>query len=213
MKKIYLLTSLAFFCCLLCVAQQEMHVADTTVVAQRSAVPGDDSVFTGVSAEVKDPGKVFLQWNVSHVSEGDYFIIERSGDGSSYETIGALRREGNGDHYELTDIAPPNGTDLYRIRYNGQDGHLIYSKTMQVSLSGAVDFKFYPNPADKLLIIRTAHFVNIQVVDATGVVRLARRLPAGIQVINISSLEKGVYILRVADKESNRIISNQLLKN
>ncbi len=174
---------------------------------------GNDSVFSEVSAVVKDPGKVFLQWKVNVGSEGDYFIVERSADGSNYETIGALRREGNEDHFELTDIAPPNGTDLYRIRYSSQDGHLVYSKTMQVSLSGAVDFKFYPNPADKLLIIRTAHLVDIQIVDANGVVRLVRHLPSGIQIINISSLEKGVYILRVADKESNRVISNQLLKN
>jgi hypothetical protein len=218
MKKFFLLTSLAFSCCLLCVAQQEGHVADSavggpTVVAQNVAIAGDDSVFSNLSALVKDPGKVFLEWNVRHVSDGDYFIIERSQDGGSFETIGALRREGNGNHYELTDIAPPNGTDLYRIVYSSPGGHLVYSKTAQVSLSGAVDFKFYPNPVDKLLIIRTAHFVDIQIVDATGFVRLARHLPAGIQVINISSLEKGVYVLRVADKESNRIISSQLIKN
>ncbi len=213
MKKFFLLTSLAFSCCLLCVAQQELHTTDTSVDKQQAGVGGDGSVFTNFSVEVKDPNKVSLQWNVVHVSEGDYFVIERSADGNSYETIGALRKEGDSDHYELMDNAPPDGTDLYRIRYTSQDGHLSYSKTMQVSLSGLVDFKFYPNPADKLLIIRTAHIVDIQVVDATGLVRLARRLPSGIQVINISSLEKGVYVLRVADKESNRIISNQLLKN
>lgn len=210
-------------------AQQDEHIADSAVVAlKKSGLPagghpadgspaggsgGNDSVFSEASAMVKDPGKVFLQWKVSVGSEGDYFIVERSGDGSAYETIGALRREGNDDHFELVDSAPPNGIDIYRIRYSSQDGHLVYSKTMQVSLSGAVDFKFYPNPADKLLIIRTAHLVDIQIVDATGVVRLVRHLPAGIQIINISSLEKGVYILRVADKESNRVISNQLLKN
>jgi Secretion system C-terminal sorting domain len=213
MKKFFLLTSLAFSCCFLCVAQQELHTNDSAVDKQQAAVGGDGSAFTNFSVEVKESNKVSLQWNVEHVSEGDYFVIERSADGNSYETIGVLRKEGNSDHYELMDNAPPNGTDLYRIRYGSKDGHASYSKIMQVSLSGIVDFKFYPNPADKLLIIRTAHIVDIQVVDATGVVRLTRRLPSGIQVINISSLEKGVYVLRVADKESNRIISNQLLKN
>jgi len=150
---------------------------------------------------------------VDSITEGDYFIIERATDGNHFETIGAIRREGYSDHYESTDGAPPNGTDLYRIKYTGPDGHAVYSKAMPVSLSGAVDFKFYPNPADKLLIIRTEHPVDIQVIDAIGSIRLAKRLQPGIQVINISSLEKGVYVLRVADKESNRIVSNQLLKN
>jgi hypothetical protein len=44
-------------------------------------------------------------------------------------------------------------------------------------------------------------------------VRLSKRLQSGIQVINASSLERGVYIIRVTDKESNRSISAQLVKN
>jgi hypothetical protein len=84
---------------------------------------------------------------------------------------------------------------------------------MQLSLSGVVDFKFYPNPVDKLFIVRTEHTIDLQVIDAAGVVRVSKRLQAGIQVVNVSSLEKGVYVLRVTDKESNRAVSHQLLKN
>ena len=111
------------------------------------------------------------------------------------------------------DMAPPNGEDFYRIRYTQLDGRSVYSKIIQFSLSGEVDFKFYPNPVDKLFIIRTEHLIDIQIIDASGIIRLSKRLQSGIQVINISTLEHGVYILRVADKESNRVISNQLLKN
>src|SRR5450432_3705279 len=103
MKKFFLLTSLAFSCCLLCVAQQELHTNDSAVDKQQAAVGGDGSAFTNFSVEVKEPNKVSLQWNVEHVSEGDYFVIERSADGNSYETIGVLRKEGNSDHYELMD--------------------------------------------------------------------------------------------------------------
>ncbi len=213
MKRFFSLTSFAIFCCFVCTAQQEAITADSVVEHQQPAGRDGVPVFVNFSALVNNPGKVSLQWNVDHVAEGDYFIIERATDGDHYETIGAIRKERNTDHYELTDIAPPNGTDLYRIRYTDQDGRLLYSKTVQVSLSGLVDFKFYPNPVDKLLIIRTAHTVDIQMIDAFGVARLTRHLTAGIQVINISFLERGMYVLRVADKESNRIISNQLQKN
>jgi len=154
-----------------------------------------------------------LQWDVDSTEDGDYFIIERATDGEHFETIGALRKAGNNDHYELTDLAPPNGTDHYRIKYTGQSGKQFYTRAIQLSLSGDVDFKFYPNPVDKLFIIRTEHSVEIQVIDAIGSIRFSKRLQPGIQVINASSLERGVYILRVADKESNRVVSNQLLKN
>lgn len=171
------------------------------------------AVFTNFTGAIRESGKVWLQWDVDSAEDGDYFVVQRSTDGVTFETIGAMRKTGNNSHYELTDIAPPNGTNLYRIKYTGQDGKFLYSKQVQLSLSGDIEFKFYPNPVDKLLIIRTEHTIDIQIVDGVGSIRLNKRLQPGIQVINASSLERGVYVLRVADKESNRIVSNQLLKN
>ncbi|MHA4809276.1 T9SS type A sorting domain-containing protein [Flavitalea flava] len=213
MNKVFLLTLITLCCCFASRAQQPEVVPDSLADAMQTQSTGKDGVFVSFSAEVKEYNKVGLQWDVDSVEEGDYFIIERATDGNQYETIGAIRKTGTSNHYELTDIAPPNGTDFYRIKYSPQGGSPIYSKAVQVSLSGNVDFKFYPNPVDKLLIIRTAHAVEIQVIDAVGNSRLNKRLNPGIQVINISFLERGRYILRVADKESNKIISNQLLKN
>jgi hypothetical protein len=171
------------------------------------------AVFINFTGSVREAGKVWLQWDVDSAEDGDYFVVQRSTDGVMYETIGALRKTVNISHYELTDIAPPNGTDLYRVKYTGQGGKFLYSNPVPLSLSGDVEFKFYPNPVDKLLIIRTEHTIDIQIVDAIGSIRVSKRLQPGIQVINASSLERGVYILRVADKESNRVVSNQLLKN
>ena len=192
-----------------CQAQQTPDSA----MGSRILTSGQPS-FVNFTAVVRESNKVWLQWDVDSAAEGDYFIVERSSDGSHYETIGALRSTGIKDRYELTDIAPPNGPNFYRIKYTGQSTTgIAYSKAVQLSLSGDVDFKFYPNPIDKLFIVRTEHSIDLQVLDATGSVRLSKRLQPGIQVINASSLERGVYILRVTDKESNRAISQQLLKN
>jgi hypothetical protein len=210
MKKIFWLTSLTVACWGVLRAQQP-EAPDSSTNLQKE--DGSASLFVNFSAVVKESNKVLLQWDVDSAMEGDYFVIERGVDGSHYETIGVLRRVGNLAHYELTDLAPPNGSDFYRIKYTGQTGQTLYSKVQQLSTSGEIDFKFYPNPVDKLFIIRTAHTIDIQIVDATGATRLSKRLQPGIQVVNISTLERGVYILRVADKESNRTVSNQLLKN
>ncbi len=154
-----------------------------------------------------------MEWKVDSIAEGDYFIIERSNEGGAYESIGALRGTVMNTHYELIDSAPPNGSNFYRIRYADKDDRRIYSEAIRVSISGDLDFKFYPNPVDKLLIVRTEHLIDIQVIDAFGSVRLSKRLQKGIQVLYTGSLERGSYILRVVDKESNRVVSNQLLKN
>jgi Secretion system C-terminal sorting domain len=213
MKNFLLLIQLALFCCLTALAQPGNITKDTAVSQQLPSNRTKGFAFLNFSAFVKDVNKVSLQWDVDSAEEGDYFIIERSTDGGQYETVGALRKDGNNNHYELNDMAPPNGTDQYRIKYSSQAGPVTYSKVIALNLSGDVDFKWYPNPVDKLFIIRTEHAVDIQVIDAIGFIRLSKRLQPGIQVINVSALERGVYILRVADKESNRIISNQLLKN
>jgi hypothetical protein len=213
MGRLFWLGSLLFACSFASKAQRAGEAMDTVAESEQGKPEGGDSIFVHFSGLVKDFNKVILLWEVNDARAGDYFIIERSTDAMHFETIGALRKSDNMDHYELTDMAPPNGNDFYRIEYSGQGGRVLYSRSLQMSLSGDVDFKFYPNPVDKLFIIRTQHTVDIQVIDAIGSIRLSKRLQPGIQVINISSLEKGAYVLRVADKESNRIVSRQLLKN
>ncbi|MDO6433400.1 T9SS type A sorting domain-containing protein [Flavitalea sp. BT771] len=214
MKKIFWFTVVAFCCCITVRSQQPaapMDPSDSSI--KKITVESNGKVFTNFTATIRDINKVWLQWEVDSAADGDYFIVERATDGQHFETIGALRKTGNNNHYELTDMAPPNGTDHYRVRYTGQSETQYYTKAVQLSLSGDVTFKFYPNPVDKLFIIRTEHSVDIQVMDAAGSIRFTQRLQPGIQVINASSLERGVYILRVADKESNRVVSNQLIKN
>lgn len=199
---------LAVICSFACQAQQ------TSDAATDLRIPGaGQPSFVNFTAVVRESNKVWLQWDVDSAVEGDYFVVERSSDGSHYEAIGALRSVGIKDRYELTDIGPPNGPNFYRIKYTSQSVSISYSKAMQLNLSGDVDFKFYPNPIDKLFIVRTGHSIDLQILDATGSIRLSKRLQPGIQVINASSLERGVYVLRVTDKESNRAISQQLLKN
>jgi hypothetical protein len=95
----------------------------------------------------------------------------------------------------------------------GHNGLSVYSRAMVLSLSGDVDFKFYPNPVDKVFIVRTEHSIDLQILDPAGNIRVSKRLQPGIQVIHVSTLERGVYVLRVTDKESNRAVSQQLVKN
>ena len=213
MKQLSWLSLLAAVSCYVCQAQQEGGIPDSARDPAASVHAGEHSSFVGVTATIREINKVWLQWDIDTAEEGDYFIVERSSDGLHYETIGAIRSTVATTHYELTDGAAPNGSDFYRIKYSTSTGSPAYSKTMQVSLSGEVDFKFYPNPVDKLFIVRTEHSIELQVMDASGAVRLSKRLQPGIQVVNVSSLERGVYVLRVTDKESNRAVSHQLIKN
>ncbi|HVU97255.1 MAG TPA: T9SS type A sorting domain-containing protein [Puia sp.] len=155
---------------------------------------------------------VSLQWDADSAFEGDYFIVERGQEGH-FETIGALRSTGVRGHYELSDQAPPNGLNYYRIKYTGKKDTAVYSRTVELSISGDVDFKFYPNPVDKVFIVRTEHSLDLQIIDPSGNTRVSKRLQPGLQVVSVGFLERGVYVIRVTDKESNRVVSQQLVKN
>jgi hypothetical protein len=209
MKNIVGLAAL-LICCTAVFAQGQPDSA--AILPLETSVTGSP-LFIIFSCNTRDEKRVSIQWEVDSIKDGDYFIIERSNEGGPYESIGALRGTVMNIHYELMDNAPPNGSNFYRIRYADKNDRRVYSGAIPVNISGDLDFKFYPNPVDKLLIVRTEHLIDLQVIDAFGSVRLSKRLQKGIQVIDAGSLERGSYILRVVDKESNRVVSNQLLKN
>jgi hypothetical protein len=75
------------------------------------------------------------------------------------------------------------------------------------------EFRFYPNPVDKLLIIRSAHPLSVKVTDVNGAIWFTQEVEAGMQIINVSVLQKGNYILNATDKTTNTVISEQLVKN
>jgi hypothetical protein len=178
-----------------------------------SAASADTGVFSYFSASLANESAI-LKWGVHHVQPGSYFIVEKSADGNHFETLGAIASSLTRDTvFSLTDNAIGNGLAYYRIRGTGKDGNPTYSKTVHVALNLVSDFRFYPNPVDKLLIVRALHPLVIQVMDAYGVVWLSQEINAGMQIINVSTLQKGNYILKATDKKTNGTLSEQLIKN
>jgi hypothetical protein len=209
MKKFFLLTSMVVFVA----ASFAQQVPDTAGNQQPPAFPVDDSLFVDFSCALKNTNTVELRWKAAPTGDGDYFIVERSSDNNHYETVGAIKIADSIAEYKLADNSPLDGTGLYRVKYVGKSGRFAYSRMTQVIVPGSIDLKFYPNPADKLLIVRTSHTIDLQVLDAVGTLRLQKQLQPGLQIINIAFLEKGTYVINISDKESNKVISEQLLKN
>lgn len=70
-------------------------------------------------------GSVLLTWTTATETNNDYFTIERTFDGDTYETVGVVRGVGNSStthYYSYIDKKPFQGTAYYRIKqtdYNG----------------------------------------------------------------------------------------------
>lgn len=171
-----------------------------------------DLPFVSFETTVQDNKKVLVQWQVKQDS-ADYFTIERSMEGKTYEAIGIIKATDGVFKYEFSDELPSRGQAYYRIRYTGKNGIEVNSQSLTVILPGASFFRFYPNPADKLLILRADCPVDVQIVDGFGKQRISKSLAVGPQIIDVSFLEKGVYILRITDKNSGRQQFDKFLKN
>lgn len=211
MNKLIWLTSLLILFSIGATAQQLENDSMSSMQLQPSTIT--EAAFKNFVCTIDDQHTILLQWEVDSINDGDYFVIEHSNDGSHYETVSALKGDSGTLKYVLTDNAPFSGSNFYRITHAEKDGTLHFSKTIEVALSKTAAFRFYPNPVDKSLIIQIDHPADIQIVSALGAILISKQVQPGLQVINVSSLEKGNYFLRVLDKQNNNSQMEQLLKN
>lgn len=199
--------------CFLCLASficySQESDPDTSV--QSSAI--DSLSVEALSLSLRGGNKIVLNWKFTKSKSPDYFSIERSCNGKDYETISLLKVGQEGHSFEWMDEAPCKGKNLYRVKTTAANGEVAYSTTSSVFIAGDVSFRFYPNPVDNVLIIRSETPIDIQILDATGKLRINQTKIQGLQIINVSSLEKGIYLLRITNPAVNFISQEKLLKN
>lgn len=117
---------------------------------------------------------VLLEWSTASESNSDHFDVERSTDGTAWETIGSVAAAGQSIQtvaYRIEDAHPLNGTAYYRLRQFDTDG------SATTSLIVAVD------------ACQDAHVVREVLFDAGG-----RQVPTWNGTSE--ALADGVYLLR-----------------
>jgi hypothetical protein len=206
MKELQLWLATAFFCCALMAQSPE----ERPLTASSAETNPAFSFFTVTASN----GHAVLRWAAPPAKSEDFFIVEKSSDGLHFEMLSAIDASTGMDSvYSLEDNSVGAGTVSYRIRIAAKDGKELCSKTVNMISAPLADFRFYPNPVDKLLIVRSSHPLSIQVMDAFGVIWFGQDVEAGMQIVNVSALQKGNYILKATDKATNQVISEQLVKN
>ena len=170
-------------------------------------------IISELSSVVKENNRVMLTWKVNDTTLPEFFTVERSMNGKDFDVVAVVRLSGLNKKFEYTDDSPLKGRSIYRVMCAWKEGAQFYSSPVAVQLIGDASFKFYPNPVDNILIIRSDAPLDIQISDATGKTRLVINRVQGLQTVNVSTLEKGIYLLRVTNKASNVISQDKLIKN
>ncbi|MEM8908255.1 MAG: hypothetical protein AAGD05_10455 [Bacteroidota bacterium] len=99
----------------------------------------------------KDRNEVVLEWATAAEINNAGFDIQRSNDGSNWETIGLVN--GNGtthdiQTYDYTDKIPHNGNNYYWLKQMDYDGQYEFSDVRHVVFSNGKEggMSVYPNP-------------------------------------------------------------------
>lgn len=167
--------------------------------------------------------KVNLDWTTASETNNDYFTIERSADGISFNPIGTVDGAGNSTsalNYSFVDNGPLPGVSYYRLRQTDFNGHYSYSNIEAVSFEGVEILSVFPNPAtDQLSFLLGSSDesdVNIEIID-----KLGRILHSEIQhieeavteyAINVSSYNAGVYLIRISTTDNSHFTQKQFVK-
>jgi hypothetical protein len=162
--------------------------------------------FTGKN----EGSKIKLEWITASEHNNDYFTIERSDDGLSFETIITKDSKGNSSgmtNYESYDLSPSNGKIYYRLKQTDNDGKYTYSSIIIVEKTQdqTAVTNVHPNPtADDLnfdFYCSAKGIVKIQITDITGRVIISeeQKVEEGRSSLNtrMENLTRGIYSLNV----------------
>lgn len=169
--------------------------------------------FSSFTAECSTSGTQ-LKWTTATEQNNSRFIVEQSGEGINWKTLGTMPATNNinGSHYNFTDAV--SGNALYRIKQTDNNGAYTYSSIVKASCAAAT-LLLYPVPSGnmcKLMVqYRTMQRINISVIDMMGRKMLEQQHTtssgSNFFSINTSALSNGNYMIKLTDSEGSRSIN------
>jgi Secretion system C-terminal sorting domain len=148
-----------------------------------------------------------LNWISENESNLKNYEIQKSEDGIKYNTISTVvsTKQNNISKYTITDKALSTNS-YYRLKINESDNTFSYSKS--ITVTSTCDFtkvSVYPNPTTDIINVNISNNKRktALIFNATGKKVAQSNLINGNNIVDIKSLPKGVYVVKVmSDTES-----------
>lgn len=146
-----------------------------------------------------------LSWKTASEINNDYFTVEKSLDGLTWEELLTMNGAGNSSvviDYDAIDENPFLGTSLYRLKQTDFNGQYSYSEIRTVAHGNSnIKISAFPNPANNQLTINgePSEIKDFIIYNSWG-----QNITSSIQIIsnhesivkiNITSLPSGFYTL------------------
>lgn len=148
---------------------------------------------------------VVLQWQTSHEQTANYFMIEKSIDGRTFETIGQVAaKKTTINSYEFIDSSPLEGRNYYRLQEVETSGKRAFSTIEVIDFSTKNDLLIYPNPVSGDVVNLSfkkalEQETLIEVWNNMGQLVLQRewQVIEKDDTLDMTALGKGVYLIKV----------------
>jgi Secretion system C-terminal sorting domain len=157
------------------------------------------SVYTEGSSNV-------LIWSTANEKNVSNYEIERSFDGSTFETIGRVAAIAAAN-YQFIDakksarfeITTTLNTTYYRLKINELSDKFAYSKIIAAQTKGKSNLKIHPTIAHEYLTIDTHSTADFRVVNILGQIVLKGKTT---EQIDVSALPNGRYFLSIGTEQA-----------
>ncbi len=161
-----------------------------------------------------------LKWTAENINnDGRYFIVERLAANNKFDSIGVVIAKTTGNNYIYRDINLLKGKNQYRLKAVNQNGSFAYSNIIlldNANVEEKSDLTIFPNPATSTIFytlfvsVQTTVAVNVYNVSGAIIMNKKVQLNAGNNQlsIDVSSLERGSFYLKVTDGENVNCIKS-----
>jgi|GEM_PF-3586303 len=170
--------------------------------------------------------KTKLEWTTINESNNDYFTIERSFDGITFNPIKTIKGADNSNtvlDYSTFDEEPLIGVNYYRLKQTDYNGKFKYSTAISVNYlaENARLSNIHPNPANENINFDLYSPINakgnLQIMDITGRVisEEPQNISAGNQTVSttLNTLSNGIYYLKMSIDEIGYSHISKIIKN
>lgn len=155
--------------------------------------------------------KALLEWETGMEQDNSHFVVERSVNGSDFESIGRVAAAGysfSTKAYQFTDENPAEGINYYRIRqvdFNNKSTSSDVKSVRILCRENQTAIKVYPNPAHDQVRIQSGKEVAQINLIATNGQTVMRYVPAqnrsGVYTLPVYSVPNGIYMLQLLNRD------------
>jgi hypothetical protein len=146
---------------------------------------------------------IYLEWETSSERNNDYFTVEKSNDGESWDFVAKVQGAGNSSSsliYKTNDEQPYLGINYYRLFQTDFDGTTSYLGTRSAKVESKEKFTIAPNPANTLFsVFGDIKKCEVKILNSHGqsIDIIKNEISEGKLEILTDNIPSGVYFIQL----------------